>query len=77
MKGSLGIYTLHMSWPHALQKWHPHLGRNHLVIAGTLLSPIVVAFVLASPPVRVAVVWYERTWRSGLGLLASPPNAGR
>lgn len=73
---SLGIYTLHMSWPYALQKWHPHLGTDKLVIAAILLSPLVVAFFLASPPVRTVVGWYERTWRRGLLLLAAPSKGG-
>jgi hypothetical protein len=73
----LGIYTLHMSWIYALQKWHPHLGTNKLVIAGIMLSPIAVAFLLASPPVRTAISWYERAWRDGLGLLAAPAATSR
>lgn len=69
---SLAIYTLHMSWPYALQKWHPHLGTNHLVVAAILLSPLVVAFFLASRPVRTVVGWYERAWRRSLMMLAAP-----
>lgn len=71
---SLGIYALHMSWVYGLDKWHPNLGTNPVVVAAILLSAVPVAFLLASPPAVALTSRYEQAWRNALTQLTRSPE---
>jgi fucose 4-O-acetylase-like acetyltransferase len=72
---SLGIYVLHMYAIYAFQTWLPHLPGRAVLVALVFLSPFVLVFLLASPPVRAGVNAVDRGARRAFGLLLKPEPA--